>query len=975
MKTLKVKKEDLTIRSPDFYTRYFLGFRIIKKIQGSEPCRILDVGGRGSILSDFIKNKQLPYKLSVIDILPDDKKKPTVCDQYIKRDFLKSSFKDKEFDFVVSFDVLEHISDKDIFVGKMLEAGRTVILAAPFESPEVREAEKLANNFFLRYAGKKHPWLKEHLKAELPKRGWLEDFLKRKGYFYRSLGSNNLSNWLLFILPNFIPAFFQVDFAKVQKINRFYNRNFLTIGDFDLPAYREIYVISKNKTKVINSLRIKHIISSQRDPTKKLIFQRRVFDFISDELKEKIDEISQKEQQIDKLTKGVTNKLEQKEKVLKSKEEIIKQKIEEVDRLNSHINNLQGILNNITSAKTFKIWQAFVKVRNRVKENPLVISKGLKILITEGPKGIKDKLMSVQRKEQKIADINQQYQIWLKKHTPTKEELERQRKLSKKFKYRPKISIITPVYNPDEKWLRACVESVLNQTYNNWELCLADDASTKPHVRKVLEEYRKKDKRIKVVYRKKNGHICRASNSALKLATGEFVALLDHDDEITPHALYEVVELLNKHKDADFIYSDEDKLELDGTRVEPFFKPDWSPDMFLSSNYLCHLSVIKKKLVDRVGGFRPGHEGSQDYDLFLRATEKTDKIYHIPDILYSWRKVSGSTAAVYEVKEYANKASLKALSDAIKRRKLKATIESGLVPGTFRVKYKIIGNPLVSIIIPTKDKVNYLKKCIKSLLEKTDYQNYEVLIVDTGSKERETSNYYKKLKSNPKVRILRWKKPFNFAAVNNSAVKKAKGKYVLFLNNDTEVIIPEWLSAMLEHAQRKKAGAVGAKLLYPTDQIQHAGIVLGIKGGPIEKGVAGHAYKMFSDEEPGRLPLFNGKDTIRDCSAVTAACMMIKKKIFEGIDGFDDQLKIAFNDVDLCLRLMKKGYLNVYTPYAKFYHHESISVGRPDRGTRNVVEFQKEIEMMLKKWGDLLQNDPYYNPNLTLDREDFSLRI
>jgi len=960
MRTLKAKKEDLTIFSPDFYTRHFLGFQIIKKIQGDKLCRILDIGGKMGILGKLIKKENLPYNLTVIDTLPDDKRNPTICDQYIKRDFLKSNFKDKEFDFVVSFDVLEHINDKDIFVEKTLGAGRTVVLTAPFASPEVIEAEKLASNFFLKYTGKKHPWLKEHLKAKLPEKRWMESFLKRRRCFSRSFGSNNLSNWLLFILPNFIPTFFSVELSKIYAINRFYNQNFAKIGDFDPPFYREIYVISRDKSRVINLLRIKDIISFEQNLTKKLVFQRMVFDFMNDELKGKIGEISQREKQIDKLTKGMTNKLEQKEKVLKSKEEIIKQKIEEVDRLNFHINNLQGILNNITSAKTFKIWQAFVKVRNRVKENPLVISKGLKILITEGPKGIKDKLMSVQRKEQKIADINQQYQIWLKKHTPTEEELEKQRKLSKKFKYQPKISIITPVCGPDEKWLRACIGSVLNQTYDNWELCLADDASTKPYVRKVLEEYRKKDKRIKVVYRKKNGHICRASNSALKLATGEFIALLDHDDEIAPHALYEAAKLLNKHKDADFIYSDEDKLELDETRVEPFFKPDWSPDMFLSTNYLCHLSVIRKKLVDKVGGFRLGYEGSQDYDLFLRVTEKTDKIYHIPDVLYSWRKVPGSTAAVYEVKEYANRASLKALGDAIKRRRLEATVENGLVPGTFRVKYKIVGNPLVSIIIPTKNKVRYLKKCVESVLTKTGYQNYEILIVDTGSKEKETLNYYKKLKSNSKIRFLKWRKPFNFAAVNNFAVKKVKGKYVLLLNNDTEVVSSEWLSAMLEHIQRKEIGAVGAKLLYPDNTIQHIGLVLGKDIGATHYGI------HYKDLTSMTFPFLNAKDIIRNVSAVTGACLLIKKSKYLKLGGLDENFPVDYNDVDFCLSLLKKGFVNVYTPFSILKHYESVSAGSPsreekERTWRRVLAAKKQF---IEKWGGIGEKDKYFNKNI-----------
>lgn len=1013
--------------SPDLYTRYFLVFKIIESVFGKKEIEILDAGGKEGLLGRFIKEKGYPYKLTILDILPPDRKKKN----YVQGDICKAPFGDKKFDVVTSCDLLEHIKYKDRSkaILEMLRVSKNlVILTAPFSSKEVKKAEGLANDFFQKYTGKGHPWLKEHFKVELPEGKWLEGLLKKRGCYFQDFGSNNLSNWLFFILPNFMPSFFQVDIAKLQEFNRFYNLNFKKLGDFDPPTYRKIYIIGKDKSKISDLLKAGGIFHSELDVTKKLAFEKKVFDFIGNELKRKTSEISQKDQQlasfsaqvsafqeqlaqkekeiallnnrigdfqqklvgeeqeivglssrVDELrniAEAIQNKLEKKimnihklKNKLKEKEKEIQQKEEEINRMNIHIKDFQRILDNITSAKTFKIWQAYCRIRKKILGNPLVIFKGIKILITKGPKGLIQKLKIIDEREQRIVDLNVQYQIWLKKHAPTKEELEKQKELSKKFKYRPKISIITPVYDPKEKWLRACIESVLNQTYDNWEFCIADDASTKPYVKKVLEEYKKQDKRIKVVYRKKNGHICRASNSALKLATGEFIALLDHDDGIAPHALYEVVKLLNKHKDADFIYSDEDKLEIDGTRVDPFFKPDWSPDMFLSTNYLCHLSVIRKKLVDRVGGFRPGYEGSQDYDLFLRVTEKTDKIYHIPDVLYSWRKVPRSTAAVYEVKDYANRASLKALSDAIKRRKLKATVENGLTPGTFRVKYKFVGNPLVSIIIPTKDKVDYLKKCIESVLEKTNYKNYEILIVDTGSKEKKTFAFYKKLRDNKNIKFLKWNKAFSFAAVNNFAVKKARGKYVLFLNNDTEVIALGWLSAMLEHAQRKEVGAVGAKLLYPDERIQHAGIILGIMG------VANHASLNMDDRACQWFPVSNSKDMIRDFSAVTAACLMISKKKYLKAGGMNEKFKIAFNDVDFCLRLTQKGYFNVYTPYAKLYHYESVSVGKPEWGNRDIKEFHKEVEMMHKKWSDLLQNDPYYNPNLTLDKEDFSLKI
>jgi len=381
--------------------------------------------------------------------------------------------------------------------------------------------------------------------------------------------------------------------------------------------------------------------------------------------------------------------------------------------------------------------------------------------------------------------------------------------------------------------------------------------------------------------------------------------------------------------------------------------------------------VVRKKLIDSIGGFRKGYEGSQDYDLFLRVTEKTDTIEHIPDILYSWRKIPGSTASNYDHKGYANKTSIKALEDTIRRRNLNATVENGLFPGSFKVKYKIKGEPLVSILIPTKDKAEYIERCISSILRKTTYKNFEVMIIDTGSTKKETIKYYQSIKTNPKIRFLFWQKKFNYSAVNNYGVENSKGEYILLLNNDTEIITPDWVEGMLEHAQRKEIGAVGVKLYYPNDTIQHAGVVLGINGGT-GKGVAGHVFKNFKREIMG-FPV--QKDIIKNYSAVTAACLMISRKKYDEVNGLDESFRIAFNDVDFNLKLMEKGYYNIYTPYVELYHHESISVGTPGMATRDNDEFRKEINLIYESWKDLLLNDPFYNKNLTLGREDSTMKL
>jgi O-antigen biosynthesis protein len=568
--------------------------------------------------------------------------------------------------------------------------------------------------------------------------------------------------------------------------------------------------------------------------------------------------------------------------------------------------------------------------------------------------------------------IQDPYSLWIINHEPTQNQLEQLKKNVQSFSYRPKISIITPVWNTDEKWLRLSIESVINQAYDNWELCLVDGGSTKPHIKRVLDEYAQKDPRIKVKILPKNKGIAGNSNEALAFATGDFVGFLDHDDELVPFTLFEVVKLLNQKRNMQFIYSDEDKIDQNGTRKDPFFKPDWSPDLFLSQNYLCHFSVIHKALIDSVGGFHPGYDGSQDYDLFLRCTEKISPIYiaHIPKILYHWRMIPGSAADQVGAKPYAIISAKKALVDALTRRDLTGKVEDGIFPSSYRIHYEIQDNPCVSIIIPTKDRSDILKQCIQSILKKTEYQNYKIIIVDNQSSDEKTIEYYALLERNPKIKILHYDKPFNFSAINNYAGTHVDSPYLLFLNNDTEVISGEWLSAMLEHAQRGCVGAVGAKLLYPNNLIQHAGVILGITGTPGQKGVAGHSHKKLPDNFTGH---FLRPQIIGNYSAVTAACLMMRKDVFKEIGGFNEDLAIAFNDVDLCLKIRSAGYLIVYTPYSRVYHHESISRGYEDTLEKQ-IRFSREVTLLREQWGAVIdKGDPYYNPNISLEKEDFSI--
>lgn len=560
------------------------------------------------------------------------------------------------------------------------------------------------------------------------------------------------------------------------------------------------------------------------------------------------------------------------------------------------------------------------------------------------------------------------YQKWLNKNYPTKAILDKMTEIVDLFTYKPIISLIMPVFNTPELYLREAIESVFNQVYPYWELCIADDASSSDRIRQILEEYSTKDTRIKVVFRPENGHISRCSNSALEIATGEFVALFDHDDLLTPDALYEVALLLNKHPEADMIYSDEDKIDDSRKLREPFFKPDWCPDSFLSRMYTCHLGIYRRELVNKIGGFRVGYEGSQDYDLVLRLTEKTENIFHIPKILYHWRIHPQSAASVADVKPYAVTAAEKALSEALERRGEPGRVrQADSLIGHYIIRYQITDYQLVSIIIPTKDLSDILDKCLTSIFEKTIYPNYEVILIDNNSQEEKTTKVIAKWqeKESNRFRCERLDIPFNYSKINNYAVNYAKGDYLLFLNNDVEVITPDWINAMVEQAQRSYIGAVGSLLLYPDNTVQHAGVVMGIGG------IAGHSHKYYCVNSSG---YFDQLLTVNNYSAVTAACLMCKREIFEAVGGFEEQLAIAFNDIDLCLKILKKGYRNIYLPHVRLYHYESKSRGYEDTPEK-IARFMNEIEYMEKKWKNIIDRDPCYNPNLTKKSEDFSINI
>lgn len=523
----------------------------------------------------------------------------------------------------------------------------------------------------------------------------------------------------------------------------------------------------------------------------------------------------------------------------------------------------------------------------------------------------------------------------------------------------PRISILMPVYNIDEKWLTAAIDSVRNQFYPHWELCIVDDGSSRKETLDALDRLSANDDpRIKVRRKDKNEGIAAASNAALELATGDYVGLLDNDDELTRDALLEAARRI-VNDGVDVLYSDEDKIDENGFYVEPHFKPDYNEEYLHSVNYICHFCVARTGLMRRVGGFRSGFDGAQDYDLILRLTEATDKIAHIPMVLYHWRRIPGSTSAAASAKPHTTEAGLRALGESLARRKIDARALRGPFPNTFRVKRRIKGAPLVSIIIPFRDKPALLDTCVTSILAKTSYSNYEVLCIDNGSTAPETARLIDELQQRDKrVRVIRHDVPFNYSTINNFAATQARGEHFLFLNNDTEVISVEWIEAMLEHSQRPEIGVVGAKLLYADNTIQHAGVVVGMGG------VAGHGHLFLPKDNPG---YFGRPQLVQRLSAVTFACAMVRRDVFEQVGGLNEvDLKIAFNDVDFCLRVREAGYQVIYTPYAVLYHYESKSRGYEDTPEKQ-ARFGTEVHYMQKRHADALRaGDPFYNPNLTL---------
>lgn len=590
--------------------------------------------------------------------------------------------------------------------------------------------------------------------------------------------------------------------------------------------------------------------------------------------------------------------------------------------------------------------------------------KGIRYWRSQGGAALAGKIVS----KVKTASTREiPYQKWILRHLPNARELEKQR--HEKFEYQPKISIVVPLYKTPEKYLQQLVESVKAQTYPNWELCLSDGSGQPSPLSRTLEALAKSDERIRIVSGQEPLRIAENTNAGMEAATGDYIAFADHDDELTPHALFQCVKALNENREIKLLYSDEDKMSMDGHKFfQPHFKPDYNPDLLCTVNYICHLFVVKRDVIDQVGMFRREYDGAQDYDFIFRCVEsvRPEEIYHIPKILYHWRCHEDSTAENPESKTYAFEAGKRAIEEHYRRTGIHAEVYQGEFLGLYRTKFIRDYDPLISIIIPNKDHTDDLKRCMDSIDQRSSYQNYEYIIVENNSTEEKTFQFYKELEeTNPKAHVVYWDREFNYSAINNYGASFAKGEYLLLLNNDTEIINEDCLEELLGYCMRGDVGAVGARMYYEDDTIQHAGVVIGFGG------IAGHCFVL---QPRGTTGYCHRIICAQDYSAVTAACMMVKKSAFDQVGGLTEELAVAFNDIDFCMKLREAGYLIVYNPYAELYHYESKSRGLEDTPEK-VARFNKEIATFEKRWPDIMRNgDPYYNPNLTLKSQDFSLR-
>jgi GT2 family glycosyltransferase/ubiquinone/menaquinone biosynthesis C-methylase UbiE len=973
----------------DLYERYSVSRRLISLLwPGETGLRILDVGGHSSPLKQLAEE----HRVFLLDVAPPGSLThvPLRYDGYIQGSGAILPFADRAFDLVTAHDTLEHIPEefREGFIREVLRVSKGVlILNQPVYHPETEKAESTLLDYLSAIRPEENRFLKEHAEYGLPRTERVEAILRDAGVDFASFANGNLALWVTTnLFKNYALAFpnggeaaesidrtFNTLLAERDLAGHCYRRAYVVAADTNLAdrvhgaadgivasasqagAAEDMRVIEKMKeglqehaAGVRETLQRYHEMATQ--------LRQDVLDRdkrISEEVGARQSQVAEREATIKDLRAVMVGKEEQvreKDLAIAKRDRLVLERDEAIAGFESRRSVRAG-------RSVRRGMERVAPAGSRRRNAGSVLRKGGATMTREGPLAFLAWLFSFRwvpalfRKPPLLprqpvvpeGRENDDYQMWLAEHGVSRGDLVALRDRGERFGYRPRISVVMPVYNTDPRWLEEAIDSVRSQTYGNWQLCIADDGSTNAKTREVLRRAPRSDRRIRVTMLSENRGISAASNQALSMARGEFVALLDHDDVLHPDALHEVVAVLNEQRDLDYIYTDEDKLELDGSRSNPFFKPDWSPDLLLSLNYVTHLSVFRREVVDRVGGFRTAFDGAQDWDLILRVTEQTDRIAHVPKPVYSWRKAVGSAASSEEAKPYAYRAAKRAIGEALERRGMAGEVGDGVVTGYYDVRYAIRGEPRVAIVIPTRDRLDMLERCIDSIRERTTYRNHEIVVVDNDSAEPKTLEY---LEAFDGV-VIRQPGPFNFSRIINGALAQIDAEQLLLLNNDTEILTDDWIEAMLEHAQRPDVAAVGARLLFPDGRPQHEGVLV----GPGD-GLAGNI-------DTGRY-LELGR-TIRDCSAVTAACMMTRGEVFRELGGFEEQLGVAYQDVDYCLRAREKGYLVVYTPLAEVAHLEGGTRGRTGR-----THPEENERFFRERWRGY--RDPYYNPNLDIDR-------
>ncbi|MEW8218854.1 MAG: glycosyltransferase [Candidatus Thiodiazotropha taylori] len=969
--------------------------QLVKRIpKGS---RVLELGCATGYMSEYLRQELDCHVVGVeYDRAMAEKAKPH-CDQVIVGDVQKDnwlkSLGDEPFDIITCADILEHLRDPISLLKKLpeyLKEDGRLLASLPNGAHAALRLELLEGRFSYEDTGlldrtHLHLFNYHSLRELFVRAGFRVDELS---YTFHDMADSEivrrLENLGLSASDKALGMFHTPEAAAFQFIVTAHPDESVSIEDFpaltdkpmesSIEVYRNLYdqlhqtgETAATRLEMVNER--DQLLQQQRDEMHGLIEVR--------------DQLVNQQQELNRVLHETQAKLADQQAKndelshqYKMSERAVRSMGHEKDAVEHRLSSAKQHLHDVTNSTGWRVYTKLMlplSLFRRFKPAIGGLIKNPKMLATwvkEARRLYKaGGLTAIRHRLTDHASPTYTYSLWIKDVEPVGlPKLESIEALNE-WEGRPLISIVMPVYNVEEAWLREAIDSVLAQTYDDWELCIADDASTKTHIKRVLQEYETRFKRIKVVYREENGHISAATNSALELATGQFVGLMDHDDVLAPHALFFVAQEIILHPDASVFYSDEDKLNSEDVRYDHYFKPDFNPDLMRSHNMICHFGVYRRSLLEKVGGIREGYEGAQDYDLALRCLRELDtrkEVRHIPWILYHWRAIPESTASGADAKSYAMKAAINAVKDDLESRGIEAKVsESKLIAGMIRVQYPLPEvQPLVSIIIPTRNGEALVRQCIDSIKSRTDYKNYEIVIVDNQSDDPKTLEYFSQLASVDGVKVIRYDHPFNFSAINNFAVKQASGELLCFMNDDIEVISPGWLDEMVSQGVRPEIGAVGARLWYPDGRLQHGGVVLGLGG------VAGHAMKYTYEENRGYM----GRSVlVQNYTAVTAACMLVRREVFESVDGFDEEnLAVAFNDVDICIRIYQQGYNNLWTPYAEFYHHESASRGAEDTPEKQ-RRFSGEAQYMLDKYGPLLERDPAYNPNLTRCGEDFSL--